>query len=128
MGFPVDTNAVKLRVMDTFSANSDHDCPQCKAAPGEAHRDWDGIARCFESGEQLIACSQGHPGECSPSVWDGEYPGVKQCRALDLYVVDPEFGRSEDLNYFAGIPKQWNRESQSWDLLVKLPLRRRARG
>lgn len=91
-------------------------CNQCGTSPGELHREWDDIARCYESGEQLIACSGDHGGPCSPSRWDGEYPGVKQCRGLGLFVVDPQFGKTEDLNKFASLPKTWSPDSQSWEI------------
>lgn len=95
---------------------NDRACPQCAAAPGELHKEWDTIARCYETGEQLVACESEHDNTCWPSRWDGEYPGVKQCRALGMYFTDPRIGVTEDLNKFAVIPKDWNRETQSWDI------------
>ena len=84
-------------------------CNGCGAEPGERHRSWDDIARCRSTGVQLIQCEgelheyKGveygvHEGECGPDVWDGEYPGVKQCRELGLYRHDSIFGVTEDLN------------------------------
>jgi hypothetical protein len=104
------------RSEEIIMAECNRVCDQCGALPGELHREWDDIARCFESGEQLIACSEEHVESCSPSRWDGEYPNIKKCRALGLFIVDPQFGKTEDLNKFASLPKEWNRDSQEWDI------------
>lgn len=80
-------------------------CNGCGAEPGERHRDYDDLARCRSTGNQLIACEgelhefKGnwygiHEGPCGPDVWDGEYPGVKQCREFGLYTASG----NEDLN------------------------------
>jgi len=61
-----------------------------------------------------------HPlGVCAPSIWDGEYPGTKQCRELGWY-TDPKsiWGYMEDLNalaYAAHFGK-WDVEHQKWTL------------
>lgn len=101
----------------------------CGAKPGQPHRFWDDVARCYWTGIQLIQCGS-HPDDvaedpdiaeayrnrdhdCMPSIWDGDYPGVKQCQKYGLYVYDfPGIpGKSEDLNTLGRYGK-WNVETQ----------------
>jgi hypothetical protein len=91
-------------------------CNHCGAEPGEIHREWDDIARCHESGRQLISCWDREYHECSPDVWDGEWPGVKRCRELGLFTAPDSFwGVTEDLNtlFSRGV---WNKETQQFDV------------
>lgn len=115
----------------------DTPCPQCSAEPGEAHRDWDDIARCYYTGTQLIQCGwhpddedeiedyekreyyKAHPlGECAPSIWDGDYPGSKQCQELGWF-TDPNstiYSYGEDLNAlaYAAFFSEWDVDNQKW--------------
>lgn len=96
---------------------------QCGAEPGEPHREWDDVARCKSTGRQLITCEGElheyngreygeHDGECGPDIWDGEWPGTKQCRKYGLYINRPEFGGwTEDLNALYAYGR-WDRELQ----------------
>ena len=101
-------------------------CPDCKAEPGERHREWDYIARCRVTGLQLVACGPTYDldddgeeilveadHECGPDIWDGEFPGVKRCREFGWFKDDPEFGTTEDINRL--ISAWWNPETETWD-------------
>jgi hypothetical protein len=103
-------------------------CNQCGAEPGERHRDWDDIARCRSTGYQLIQCEGElheyngveygqHEGPCGPDIWDGEYPGVKQCRELGWYTTTRDYFTgeeriTEDLNRLYGSFAKWDREAE----------------
>lgn len=74
-----------------------NDTHWCGAKPGEPHKDWDDVALCYISGQQLITCDEywlyddngqeyhNPEHECHPSIWDGDYPGVKQAEKYGLY-------------------------------------------
>lgn len=108
-----------------YKLEKDHDCNQCGAKPGERHigsvQDgylwYDDLARCRYTGKQLIACGGGeeyddddnivfvksdHP-PCEPDVWDGQYPGTKECRRLKMYTSHSLWGVGEDLNGYYGL-------------------------
>lgn len=103
----------------------------CGAKPGEPHKDWDDVALCYISGQQLIACDDywlrddddeeipNPDHQCHPSVWDGEYPGILQARKYELYTyvveLDGEYKLSEDINsvYLYGT---WNVETQQHEI------------
>lgn len=105
-------------------ADEDINCHHCGAEPGEAHRVWDDIARCYISGQQLISCEEywlfddddnEYPNpdhRCHPSIWDGDWPGVKQCQRYGL-INDPWsfWGATEDLNTLNSAGK-WDIETQ----------------
>lgn len=97
----------------------------CGAKPGEPHKDWDDVARCYISGQQLIACGDywlvdeydnetpNPDHQCHPSIWDGDYPGVKQCQKYGLYttgVVGID-GPTEDLSALS-VYGTWDIETQ----------------
>jgi hypothetical protein len=105
-------------------------CHHCGAEPGERHRDWDDIARCAVTGQQLISCKGGneflheisgkpgpyiHDHECKPDIWDGEWPGVKACREFGWF-TDPnsEFKGREDLNRLT-LGAIWNPETEKYE-------------
>lgn len=101
--------------------NEEH---HCGAKPGQPHKFWDDVARCYWTGVQLIQCgawndedSRDH--DCSPSIWDGDYPGIKQCRKYGLYTeviqLDGSYKISEDLNllYSRGT---WNINTQQHEI------------
>lgn len=79
----------------------DHPCSQCGAEPGERHREIDDFTRCRFTGIQVWMCDvEMH--ECEPDIWDGEYPGTKECREYGLYTaVDSPWGFGPDLNTLA---------------------------
>lgn len=103
----------------------------CGAKPGEPHKEWDDVARCYISGQQLIACDDywlydeygnEYPNpehQCHPSIWDGDYPGVMQCQKYGLFAeviqLDKSYKTSEDLNtlYQYGV---WNIETQQHEI------------
>ena len=111
-------------------------CPNCSAQAGERHSPYDDIARCYYTGIQFIQCGwhpddedeisdldkeeyyKAHPtGECEPSIWDGEWPGTKQCRELGWYTKpDSIWGYMEDLNALAYASHfgSWDVENQKW--------------
>ena len=102
-------------------------CNHCGAEPGEVHRDWDDIARCRATGNQLIQCGgelhtyKGieygeHEGECGPDIWDGEWPGEKDCRRYGIYTdADSFWGVGPDLNFLA-IYGTWDPKTQKTNL------------
>ena len=55
-----------------------------------------------------------------PTIWTGEWPGVEECRELDLYVYDflGILGKSEDLNRLGimGLTGEvvWSVEKERW--------------
>jgi hypothetical protein len=105
-------------------------CRQCGAEPGERHREWDDLARCRSTGQQLIQCEGQfhefggreygeHEGPCGPDIWDGEYPGVKECREYGIYTApDSIWGVKEDLNTLA-VTSTWDAENERYVLIDK---------
>lgn len=78
-------------------------CSQCDAEPGERHREIDDLTRCRFTGIQVWMCAVAMH-TCEPDIWDGEYPGVKECREYNLYTAPDSFwGVTEDLNTLAMI-------------------------
>lgn len=59
-------------------------CPGCGVAIGELHRDYCDVERCAECGGQYISC--GCQEDTVPRIpWQGEWPGVADCRRLGWY-------------------------------------------
>ena len=99
-----------------------HNCRQCDAEPGNRHiahilpsgeKVYDDLARCVISGIQLIQCDD-HESECIPVIWDGEYPGVKECREYGMYT--PEWtiwGETEDLNSLM-VLSTWDSDNEKY--------------
>lgn len=101
-----------------MTEESNHDCRQCGAIPGEVHRDVDDLTRCVITGAQLYMCESfsGHVGPCYPDVWDGEFPGTKECREYNMYTpVDSIWEGVEDLNTLMAHGK-WNSYTQKHEL------------
>lgn len=91
-----------------MTEENNHICRQCGVEPGERHspyvvpdtgeKIYDDLARCSFTGIQLVQCED-HSEECIPDIWDGEFPGVKECREYGMYTPEWSFwGESEDLN------------------------------
>ena len=103
-----------------------NDTHWCGAKPGEPHKDWDDVARCYISGQQLIACDDywlfdeydneyhNPEHECHPSIWDGDYPGTKQCERYGLFTTHLGEYRP-DLNTLYRCGK-WNIETQQHEI------------
>lgn len=119
--------------MTTDDAGFNEDCRKCGVVTGEKHEWLCDFSRCQYSGEQLIQCTWGetlsgtityHGDECVSDVWDGEYPGVKECRKYGLYTSpDSLWGLGPDLNSLA-VYSTWNVKTQEYvidqDTLKKL--------
>lgn len=103
-----------------------NDTHWCGAKPGEPHKDWDDVARCYISGQQLIACQDywlydeydnEYPNpahQCHPSIWDGDYPGVKQAEKYGLFTTDlGEKGPDLNTLHRYGV---WNIETQQHEI------------
>ncbi|KAA0888065.1 hypothetical protein [Oryzomonas rubra] len=98
------------------------DCPDCGVEPGAVHRAGCDIARCPECGRQKISC--GHSSSVH-AVWDGEYPGIMDCRRLGLWAIfdgehftpcgADEPGAIEDLNRLYR-EYVWNKSTQQFEL------------
>lgn len=86
-------------------------CPDCGAAVGSAHAEGCDVEQCTScKGQRLMCCCADH--EPLAAVWNGEWPGVLECRARGWFVVfipnkgflpcdrDTK-GASEDLNRWA---------------------------
>lgn len=107
-------------------------CPHCQAEPGERHREWDDIARCRSTGNQLIQCGGeeheyngrwygDHDGPCGPDIWDGEWPGTKQCRELGWFKEMSIFHTGEkymgaDLNRLISSATGWDPQTERYVL------------
>lgn len=106
-------------------------CPDCQAAVGQLHIGGCDVARCQNSGYQYISChlrEEDEYGElvpeelashhCKPDIWDGEWPGTKDCRRLGWYaaviglkgesIIMPDYNRLYQLC-------DWNIEKQRWE-------------
>lgn len=108
-----------------MTKTQNHPCGKCGTDPGQIHEWLCDFARCRYTGEQLIQCTWGenlagkdvsHTEECESDLWDGEYPGKKECRKYGLY-TDPDsfWGYSEDLNTLMMF-STWNYETQEYEL------------
>ena len=99
----------------------------CGAKPGEPHKDWDDVALCYISGQQLITCDEywlyddngqeyhNPEHECHPSIWDGDYPGAKQCERYGLTHIHHLWGVGPDLETLYRYGK-WNIETQQHEI------------
>ena len=81
-------------------------CPDCGVKPKEKHRKNCDVARCSECGFQRLMC--GHK-KGDGGKWEGEWPGLAECREFGLYsrfgvngwevgLEATDEGVSEDLN------------------------------
>lgn len=113
---------------------SEDNTHHCGAKPGQIHKYHCDIARCYWTGEQMMQCGiwdeegSRRDHDCSPSVWDGAFPGKKKCAEYGLYttVVGIE-GPTEDLTTIS-IYGKWNVDTQQNEIdeetLKKLKERR----
>ena len=51
-------------------------CPDCSVNPGEKHWNACDVPNCNSCGIQKIQCECG---DTSPRMWDGIYPGIREC-------------------------------------------------
>jgi hypothetical protein len=105
-------------------------CPDCGVEPGDLHLLGCDVERCPECGGQLISCgcfAESFDEDAIPNrmEWDGEWPGLADCREYGLWCKrnphgpgwtpcsqdDPE--ASEDLNRLM-TECQWNKEKRKW--------------
>lgn len=108
---------------------ADRSCHDCGAEPGDLHTPGCDVERCPNCGGQLISCG------CRPHTllenvprrmpWTGEWPGLAECRELNLWCVlnqnGPGWvpchkdhpGASEDLNRLI-IVARWDKDLQKW--------------
>lgn len=103
-----------------------NDTHWCGAKPGEPHKDWDDVALCYISGQQLITCDEywlydkdgneyPNPNHtCHPSIWDGDYPGAKQAERYGLFKTHLNiYGPDLNTLYRYGV---WNIETQQHEI------------
>jgi len=104
-----------------FDENEDNTnlCPDCGCEVGEPHYAGCDVERCPACGHQRLSCS------CSEAmVWSGVWPGVEDCRRLNLWCkVDGQGfvecskdtpGASEDLNSLCYPICQWDVKELEW--------------
>lgn len=111
-------------------------CPDCGAALNEAHLDGCDVARCALTGHQRLmheiqrdgARDVGEPipaeydHDCGHDLWFGFWPGIEDCRRLNLWCVGPPWtpcdpgteGATEDLNRLP-VEGVWNPEAFRWE-------------
>lgn len=104
-------------------------CPDCQVEPGQRHDDNCDVARCTVHGFQWLSCDACYDydnsilvgnDEAQPTIWTGTWPGVVECRELNLYVYDfPGIpGKSEDLNALAMMGRTgelvWDHARELW--------------
>jgi hypothetical protein len=71
-------------------------CPDCNVAPGHSHISGCDVERCSVCKLQKLMCQcENHNPELS--VWEGEWPGVSECRKRGWFCTDghyshPRFG------------------------------------
>ena len=88
---------------------SEETCPDCQVSPGKKHELGCDVERCPICGFQLLSC--GHtPEEAERQIWDGEWPGLENCRDLGLYLANGD----EDLNELYSGKYIWDREKQEF--------------
>jgi hypothetical protein len=102
-------------------------CPDCQVSIGEKHVMFCDVTRCKTTGTQLLSCYTDPDdleyGEeldhlCEPTIWTGEWPGVKVCRENNWYANYPGLNGTtlygEDLN---SVPFRavWNPEIEDWE-------------
>lgn len=77
MGLTEDQVTKKLEELYAQAkAEATRHCPDCNAAPGEAHEHGCDVARCTTCKGQALSCGCDDTGE---DVWDGLWPGTKEC-------------------------------------------------
>lgn len=133
-------------------------CGDCGVQPGQPHEDGCDVARCMWDGGQAIQCEglfaehvrvlaeagredlakeleyhlsiDDRDHDCGQDIWSGLWPGIVECRELDLWCYwGPDFGEetgwvrcdsehpgaSEDLNRLNGWGGfVWSREQRKW--------------
>lgn len=120
-------------------------CHDCAARPGQPHDTNCDTARCLVTGMQRLQCysddvyvgpenaheyegyAMDHSGSCGEDIWTGEWPGVEDCRRLDLWCYwGPDYGQrgwvkccadhpgaTEDLNALV-IQCDWDPVALQW--------------
>ncbi len=104
-------------------------CPDCGVEIGEVHLDGCDVERCLRCGGQKLSCGckKRELTSTPRQVWSGEWPGLKECRELNLWCKsnpngvgwvkcdrnDPE--ATEDLNALS-VECFWDRKTMSWQL------------
>jgi hypothetical protein len=73
-------------------------CYDCGVKPGESHKESCDVERCSVCGGQRLMCDSrdqclGH--DPKKSVWDGEWPGSKECRERGFYCQDGFYSSSK---------------------------------
>ena len=103
-------------------------CNDCGALPGDRHERACDVARCVSTGQQYWVCPGQehiydgrwygeHEGVCKPSRHDGYYPGVLQCRALNMFTPENSmFGGAEDLNGLSQLITGWDDDRMEYTL------------
>jgi hypothetical protein len=108
-----------------------YNCPACGTVKGQTHVGGCDVARCRNSGSQYISCDLAEVDEdgeylpdelashhCLPDVWDGEWPGTKQCREFGWYTTMKDLNGADvvcpDYNRLLFSCK-WNIETQRWE-------------
>lgn len=62
-------------------------CPDCSVAPGAPHLPGCDVEQCSACGQQKITCqcTQHDP---QKALWDGEWPGSRECRSRGWWCVE----------------------------------------
>ncbi len=99
-------------------------CPDCYTLKGELHLSGCDVARCKWCGGQLLSC------DCEQefiTTWDGEWPGLAECREFNLWCKRNENGpgyvkcdkddpnAKEDLNKLHENDYHWNKDKERWE-------------
>lgn len=83
----IDTILEAIWQMELKEANST--CHDCGVKPGEKHHYGCDVDICTTCGQQVMGCEHAEPG-----IWDGLWPGVKECKEMKL-IVTSEKGYQE---------------------------------
>jgi hypothetical protein len=105
-------------------------CPDCQVNPGDRHESGCDVSQCRFTGTQELMCGfefggflpngginiiENRTHECEPSLWTGEWPGIKVCRDNGWYVEIVGFdGPTEDLNNVSR-RAVWNADIEDWE-------------
>jgi hypothetical protein len=95
---PEQINAKCEELWQKEKLRSNRNCGDCGAKVGEAHLDYCDVPHCEACGVQKLQCECGDKESC---VWDGFWPGIKECYQQKLIIFDS--GRNEwcfDLNTY----------------------------
>ena len=77
MGLTDTEIAAKAEVlMAEALKNAERKCPDCTVSPGHLHNHGCDVATCQTSGKQMLMC---RCGDCRPDVWEGLWPGAREC-------------------------------------------------